>query len=143
MAQVRPTEPHTKDDDKQLSVMMATAVPEAAGQWGVKAAEIATAPDPCDPLSELAMQRDPALDNQGLRYPRWSCFVLDFHSRFRQSCIRLIEHSGFDAISMFVIFLNCITLALFDPYDEVHDLGRRNVPDTRCAGRTARRRSVK
>ena len=37
--------------------------------------------------------------------------------RFRKCLIALVENPAFDAVTIVVIMMNCITLAMYDPYD--------------------------
>lgn len=54
-----------------------------------------------------------------------SCFVFSKHSRLRQWTVQLLQWPWFERISMFVIFVNCVILAMYNPLDE-------NCTETRC-----------
>jgi len=51
-------------------------------------------------------------------YPKTSCFCVPLDSRFRDLLIDLVEWPTFDSITIVVIMMNCITLAMYDPFDE-------------------------
>jgi len=51
------------------------------------------------------------------RYRKNSCCVLHFDSPVRQVFIRSMESPWFDRTSMLAILMNCVTLAMYDPFD--------------------------
>ncbi|XP_031551384.1 voltage-dependent T-type calcium channel subunit alpha-1G-like isoform X2 [Actinia tenebrosa] len=46
-----------------------------------------------------------------------SCFILTQKSFPRKCFIRIFKNPWFERVSLFVIFVNCVTLAMYDPYD--------------------------
>lgn len=47
-----------------------------------------------------------------------SCFVLSKHSKPRKWTVQVLKWPWFERISMFVIFVNCVTLAMYKPEDK-------------------------
>jgi len=82
----------------------ASTVPVVVFDYEVEAVRAAEAP-----------KRAPSRE---MIYPKYSCFCIPLDTCFRNKLIDLVEWPVFDTITIIVIMMNCVTLAMYDPFDE-------------------------
>ncbi|XP_072456845.1 voltage-dependent T-type calcium channel subunit alpha-1H isoform X6 [Notamacropus eugenii] len=83
--------------------------------------------EPAEPATEPEPEQEPepelgAADDEQVPYPALAAtvfFCLKQTSRPRSWCLRLVCNPWFEHVSMLVILLNCVTLGMFQPCEDV------------------------